>query len=130
VAKKQVGTSESETFGQRLARLRKEAGFTQQELADEIGISRRMLAYYEVQTQHPPASLLPRLSKVLNVSLDALLGVEASVRKGRPTDSRLWRRFKQIEQLSPGERREVIKLLDIFLERERLKKASGSNSGR
>jgi hypothetical protein len=32
--------------------------------------------------------------------------------------------------LSTRERREVIKLLDVFLDREWLKKASGSNVGR
>lgn len=34
-------------FGERLAALRKAAGFTQVELAAELGISQRMVAYYE-----------------------------------------------------------------------------------
>ena len=46
------------SFGHRLATLRKAAGFTQQELADEIGASRRMIAYYEAESDHPPANLL------------------------------------------------------------------------
>lgn len=36
-------------FGARLAELRKAAGFTQQQLADEVGVSRRMVAYYEAR---------------------------------------------------------------------------------
>lgn len=51
---------ETMTFGQRLAQLRKARGFTQQELADETGLSRRMLAYYERQSQHPPTTHLQR----------------------------------------------------------------------
>jgi transcriptional regulator with XRE-family HTH domain len=34
-------------FGERLATLRKAAGFTQTELANELGISQRMVAYCE-----------------------------------------------------------------------------------
>jgi transcriptional regulator with XRE-family HTH domain len=115
----------SETFGKRLARLRKDAGFTQAELSEEIGISRRMLAYYEGQTEHPPATLLPLLARTLKVSIDALLGAEPPEGSARPADTRLWRRFKEIEQLPARERRELIKVLDVYLERERLKKASG-----
>ena len=39
--------------------LREAAGYTQQELADEVGVSRRMIAYYEGQSTHPPTTLLP-----------------------------------------------------------------------
>jgi len=46
-------------FGERLAGLRKAAGFTQVELAAELGISQRMVAYYESPAATPPANLLP-----------------------------------------------------------------------
>ncbi len=39
-------------FGDRLVMLRKTVGFTQQELAKELGVSRRMIAFYEGETQH------------------------------------------------------------------------------
>jgi len=60
-------------FGKRLARLRKSVGFTQQDLATRIGVSRRVIAYYEGETKHPPTQMLPRLAHVLNVSVEALL---------------------------------------------------------
>jgi len=34
---------------------------------------------------------------------------------------RLWRRFSQIEKLDAKEKRQVIQLLDTFIEKERLK---------
>ena len=34
----------------RVRALRKAAGYTQQELAQELGVSRRMIAYYEGET--------------------------------------------------------------------------------
>jgi DNA-binding XRE family transcriptional regulator len=40
---------ESEGFGKRLARLRKSTGYTQRQLANELGISRRRIACYEAE---------------------------------------------------------------------------------
>src|SRR5579863_360583 len=70
-------------FGTRLALLRKAAGITQTAFAHEIGISQRMMAYYEGPTAHPPANLLPAMARVLGVSVDALLGVETSKRRAK-----------------------------------------------
>jgi transcriptional regulator with XRE-family HTH domain len=60
-------------FGDRMVVLRKTAGFTQLELAKKLGISRRMIAYYEGETEHPPTTILPRLAQALNVSTDEIL---------------------------------------------------------
>src|SRR5450631_1487625 len=89
-----------ETFGKRLARLRKAAGYTQYTLADETGISKRMIAYYEVQTTHPPTHLLPVFAKILGVTTDQLLGLEKT-KETKLKDNRLWRRFSQVEKLPP-----------------------------
>jgi transcriptional regulator with XRE-family HTH domain len=113
-----------ETFGVRLARLRQAAGYSQRSLAAEIGISYRMVAYYEGETVYPPAHLLPQLAKALGVSTDQLLGVEKVKKNGRSRDSRLWRRFSQVEKLPNPERKQIVQILDAFLEREKLKKAS------
>jgi len=39
--------NDTESFGDRMARFRSEAGYSQRELARETGISQRMIAYYE-----------------------------------------------------------------------------------
>lgn len=113
---KLVGAT-NERFGTRMARARQAAGYSQRELAREVRISQRMIAYYESQSDHPPAHLLPRLAQVLAVSTDQLLGVAAVKAQGGTTnrDTRLWRRFAQIEKLSPAERKPIIQVLDAFL---------------
>lgn len=62
-------------FGARLAKLRKEAGYTQVELAEILGISQRMVAYYENTDDHPLAKYLRHMSAALDVSADEMLGV-------------------------------------------------------
>ena len=70
-------------FGLRLAQLRKDAGYNQQQLADEIGATRRQIAYYEAESEHPPAGLLINLARALAASVDELLGLRPSPRSAR-----------------------------------------------
>ena len=112
------------SFGARLAELRKAAGFTQAELAESIGMSRRMLAYYEVESEHPPTTLLPAIAAALNITTDELLG-HAPVKKApKGKDSRLQRRLAQIEKLEAPERRQIMQVLDTLLESAQLKRKS------
>ena len=108
-----------ETFSQRLRALRKSAGYSQPALAREIGISKRMVIYYERETTHPPAHLLAHLAKVLGVTTDQLLGLE-KVKENRAKDIRLWRRFAEVEKLSPAVRKHIAEYIDNLLEREKL----------
>jgi transcriptional regulator with XRE-family HTH domain len=116
--------NQDQSFGARLSRLRKEAGYTQQELAQEIGVSRRMIAYYEGETERPPTTLLPALAEALGVTTDALLGV-AALKKATKPDRRLQRRMQHIERMNPREKRQVLQLLDAFIEREQLRASKG-----
>ena len=112
-------------FGVRLSALRKAAGFTQVELAEELGTSQRMIAYYESPQALPPSALLPRMAKALGVSTDVLLGVAPIKRSVKPPDSRMHRRLQQVEQLEPNEKRQVLQLLDAFIERGQLRRKTG-----
>lgn len=122
--KKKVQLKEGEErFGKRLAELRQAAGYSQRELAAELGISYRMVAYYETDATRLPTNLLPQLAKVLGVTADQLLGVKEVKGNGKRHDNRLWRRVSQVEKLPLAKRKQIVQILDTFLESERLKKA-------
>ncbi len=110
-----------ESFGERFAQLRKAAGYTQVEFAAEIGITQRMVAYYEVPGAQPPAHLLPQMSQALGVSVDVLLGLVHPRRPKKIATNRLERRLLAIEKLDPKAKRQITQLLDTFIEREKLK---------
>lgn len=116
---------ETTDFGTRLVRLREAAGYTQLELADEIGVSRRMIAYYEGQSDHPPTTLLPAIATALGTTTDELLGATPIRKTSKAGRSRLQRRLQQLEKLAPREKRLVLQLLDTFIERDRLKRQAG-----
>ena len=119
---RKINAAAASGFGVRLATLRKAAGITQTAFAAEIGISQRMMAYYEGPSAHPPANLLLPMAQALGVSVDALLGSETAKRRSKATDTRLQRRLQQLEKLDAGERRQVLQVLDAFIERGQLKR--------
>ena len=110
------------SFGDRLASLRKAAGYTQVELAAEMGITQRMVAYYEAPNAQPPAHLLPQLAQTLGVSVDVLLGLAEPRRPKKVATNRLERRLLEIEKLDPKAKRQLTQLLDTFIEGEKLKR--------
>lgn len=63
------------TFGQRLKDYRKKEGWTQQELADILGISTQAISRWETDTGMPDISQIVPLASALNISTDILLGV-------------------------------------------------------
>ena len=120
---------EGPSFGQRLASLRKAAGFTQIELAAELGVSQRMVAYYESPAATPPANLLPQIAAALGVSIDDLFGVGAKRRLVKQDgDSRLRRRLLAIEKLAVAEKRQVLQVIDALIERGQLKRKAESRA--
>lgn len=114
-------TTVVETFGERLAQLRRNAGFTQVEFAAEIGITQRMVAYYEAPGAQPPAHLLPQMAQALGVGIEVLLGMSPARRVKKTASNRLERRLLEIEKLDTKAKRQITQILDTFIEREKLK---------
>jgi transcriptional regulator with XRE-family HTH domain len=110
-----------EAFGERLARFRKAAGLSQYALAEELGISQRMVAYYEGETDYPPTHILPAIARLLEVSTDELLGVASKEKRNK--DLQLWRRFSKVEKLPPQKRKQIVTVLDALIQEERLGEA-------
>jgi len=108
-------------FGQRLTRIRKGRGRTQSELGKDVGVSNRVIAYYEQDSAQPPGPILIDLAKVLKVSNDELLGVKPVKEKANATNARLLNRLQRVVELPPADRRSVFKYLDALLTRTRAK---------
>jgi len=77
-------------------------------------VEKRNVPFFGAQTMYPPAHLLPVLAKTLGVSTDQLSGVEKVKRNGRVKDTKLWRRFSQVEKLPPVERKPIVQMIDAF----------------
>ena len=63
-------------FGQRLKELRKNAGLSQKQLGQLIGVTKSVISFYELQDRSPSPLVLVKLSGVFHVSTDYLLGLD------------------------------------------------------
>lgn len=63
-------------FGELLKELRSKSGLTQAQLASQMGISKSLISFYELQERVPSPSVLIKLSAIFHVSTDYLLGIE------------------------------------------------------
>jgi len=91
------------SFPERLAALRKEFGFTQQQMADKIGMHVSQLKRYEAGSSQPTIEVFRRIALALNVSADMLL-FEVDE---RGPDDRLKLQFEAVTHLDEKAREAV-----------------------
>ena len=61
------------TLGYKLSKLRKENNYTQEQLADVLGVSRQSVSKWESDITYPETDKLIRMSELFDCSLDYLL---------------------------------------------------------
>lgn len=61
------------TLGEKLSKMRKENNYTQEQLADVLGVSRQAISKWESNITYPETDKLIRISELFNCSLDYLL---------------------------------------------------------
>jgi transcriptional regulator with XRE-family HTH domain len=91
------------SFPERLAALRKERAFTQQQMADKIGMHVSQLKRYEAGASQPTIDVFRRIAVALNVSADMLLFEEGE----RGPDDQLRLQFEAVSNLDEHEREAV-----------------------
>jgi transcriptional regulator with XRE-family HTH domain len=104
-----------ETIGQRIARLRKERGYTQAELSERIGLIQALISDYERDKLRLHAEMVVRLARALEISSDELLGIKPSKKNGNKPSLRLLRRSQKIESLPSTQQKTLLKTIDTFL---------------
>ncbi len=113
--------AETESLGDRIRRFRLTKGLTQTQLGERIGVSQRVVAYYEGKGVSPPPELLVKIADVLDVSTDVLLGRKKGRDRDRGAeprgDVRRLRHLQRLEQLPTHDRKAVLKIIDALAER-------------
>jgi len=85
----------NETIGSRIAKFRKGKNLTQEELANQVGVSSQAVSKWENDASCPDISLLPQLCKVLGITTDELLTGKNDEVKLVPVEHR-----KSLDQLT------------------------------
>jgi transcriptional regulator with XRE-family HTH domain len=105
----------AESFGQRLARLRRERGLTQVMLAEHVGIIQALVSDYERDKLGLNPEMTVRLAQALGVSTDELLGLQPTNSCVRQPSRKVLRRLEQIENLPRRDQDALLRTIDAFL---------------
>ena len=73
-----IGVTQMVDFGDRLKELRKRSNLSQEQLAQQLGITKGMISSYETSMRMPSYHILLKISFLFNVSTDYLLGKNAN----------------------------------------------------
>lgn len=112
----------NESIGERVARIRKERGFTQVELAEKIGVIQSIVSAIERDVLKLSAEMAVRFALALEVTTDDLLMPAKKANGSAKKPSRkILRRLEQIETLPKTQQIAVLKTIDNALELHSLK---------
>ena len=102
-------------LGARIAQLRKEAGLSQQAVADALEIPQQTYANYEVARARPSVAMLPTLGELLGVSVDELLGLHKNGAGKRGPTPLLQKQIERLNRLPKAQQKIVMQMLDGVL---------------
>lgn len=109
--------------GTHLADLRRSAGLTQTELAKLVGEPQTNIAFWETSDKPPRSDVIPKLARVLGVSVETILAPDAAHARHQGPVSRTQRVFNDVSQLPRRQQVQVLEIIEAVLQRYR-KKAS------
>ena len=102
-------------FGQRLHTLREQAGLSQQQLADRLGLTQRAYAHWE----RNPVALRPdqllNLAQVLNVSVEDLVGTNGTKKRGTGPTGKMRQLFEAASRLPRGQQQKIAAIIEPFI---------------
>lgn len=82
-------------FSNTLRRLRLEKSFTQEDVANRLGVSPQAISRWENGQSYPDIELIPRLALLYGATTDALFGIDRDTREGKR--NAFWQRYEEIE---------------------------------
>lgn len=107
--------------GARMAAFRRAAGLTQTELADLVGEPQQNIAFWEQSDKPPRSDILPKLAKVLGVSVEQIVSGNAVPAKRNGPVGRAQRVFEDVSRLPRRQQEKVLEMVAALVNEYRRK---------
>ena len=101
-------------LGEKIQKLRKEKGFTLEQLADRTDSSKSYI--WELENKAPPrpsADKLSRIASELGVTMEYLLDRDQEISEADATDDMFFRKYRQMD---PAVKRKIRKMVELWEE--------------
>ena len=103
------------TLGEKIAKQRKELNYTQEQLADILGVSRQSISKWESDIAYPETEKLIELGKIFDCSMDYLLKEDVMEKDGAQTTIFSEISKKAITQENKEKTKKILKSVGIIL---------------
>ena len=103
------------TLGEKIARQRKELNYTQEQLADILGVSRQSISKWESDIAYPETDKLIELGKLFDCSMDYLLKEEITEKHGVQTSGFTEKVEKIRRKVMTEKTKKTLKIIGIIL---------------
>ena len=107
--------------GTRLAELRKDAGLSQYELANYVGVPQANIAFWERSEKPPRSDVLPKMAQALGVTVeDLIVGDEKPLKKkaaksnGRPA-GKVREVFDRVSKLPRRQQEQIVNWVSAYV---------------
>ena len=116
-------------FAKKLSKLRKEKGFTQQNMAKKAGVGIAQLRRYESGKSSPTLEVIKNIVKTLGVSADELIFDKNEwVASAKILDSKLLEQFEMISKMNPHDQDAIKTILESMIIKSRVEEIMPSMS--
>ncbi|MBZ0253529.1 MAG: helix-turn-helix domain-containing protein [Candidatus Methylomirabilis sp.] len=107
------------TLGEKIAALRKQREWTQEDLAEKVGVSKVQVSRWETGRMRPSRNTLKQIAAVLGVHYDDLRS------SGPPlaldgADSGLSEKLRQVQELDPEDQAMILRMIDTLVTQKRM----------
>ena len=107
----------SKMIHEQLARIRKQRGMTQADVAESLDLPQGLISNYEKGARRLHAELIVRFAELFKVSTDELLGYNLKKKhKNNEFGLHIVKRMQQIEELSKSRQKAVLQGIDMMLD--------------
>jgi transcriptional regulator with XRE-family HTH domain len=103
------------TLGQRLAQARERAGISQAELAKLLNTSQPAIAYWERSAVNLRSDVIAKLSQILGVSADELLGTRPPRSVASKPIGKARKLFDEVSKLPRRQQEKIAELVKMFV---------------
>jgi transcriptional regulator with XRE-family HTH domain len=102
------------TFGGKLFEVRRRKGLTQKQLGEKIGVSKRVVAFYEGDTEGPPPDLLKKIADALGVTVSYLVGESPIKQVGVDLKPTVRRYVSKLQKLPQKQQQTAFRIIDAL----------------
>ena len=107
-------------LGDRIKKLREERGFSQKEVALNVGIDRGQYSRIETNKVEPTLSTLEKIGKAFNLDLEDIIKKEEPLTVDS-FDKSLVEKVKMIDDLEETQKNHIYAIIDMAISNKRLK---------